>query len=351
MILLITYVLIALCFSFLCSIAEAVLLSVTTPHIALMESNNVPSGKILKELKKDVNKPLAAILTLNTIAHTVGAAGAGAQAAVVFGNGYLALASAVLTLLILVFSEIIPKTLGAHYWRSLAPATAYSLKYLIWFLYPFVKVSENLTARMVEGPTLRGFSRAEFSAMANISAEEGLLEQQESSFLQNLLLLNKIRVEEVMTPRTVIFSLSECSTVGHYFHQHDSSRFSRIPIYSDGHQEKIIGFILRSDLLLAQSRGNTASTVMTYNRKLHAILDLTKVDKALEEFIRLKTQVMLVVDEYGGVEGMVTMEDLQETLLGMEIVDEGDTIEDMQQLALKLAKRRRKDMAAQHEKP
>jgi CBS domain containing-hemolysin-like protein len=316
-----------------------------------MEAENVPAGKILKGLKKDVNKPLAAILTLNTIAHTVGAAGAGAQAAVVFGNGYLALASAVLTLLILVFSEIIPKTLGAHYWRSLAPATAYSLKYLIWLLYPFVKVSENLTAKMVGGPTLSGFSREEFSAMANISAQEGLLEKQESSFLQNLLLLNKIRVEKIMTPRTVIFSLPQSCTVGHYFHKHDSSRFSRIPIYSDGHQEKITGFVLRSDLLLAQSRGNSSSTVITYSRKLHAILDLTTVDRALEECIRLKAQAMLVVDEYGGVEGMVTMEDLLETLLGMEIVDEGDTIEDMQQLALKLAKRRRKDMAGRGENP
>ena len=150
MILLFTYVLIALVFSFLCSIAEAVLLSVTSAHIALMESENKPSAPVLKTLKEDIKKPLAAILTLNTIAHTIGAAGAGAQAAVVFGNAYVALASAVLTLLILIFSEIIPKTLGAHYWRSLAPATAYGLKFLVWLLYPFVKLSEKLTSGMVE---------------------------------------------------------------------------------------------------------------------------------------------------------------------------------------------------------
>jgi len=339
MILLITYVLIALGFSFLCSIAEAVLLSVTSAHIALMESENKSSAPLLKKLKDDVHKPLAAILTLNTIAHTVGAAGAGAQAVVVFGSASVAIASAVLTLLILIFSEIIPKTIGAHYWRSLAPVTAYTLKFLIWLLYPFVMLSEKLTRGMVEGPRLNGFSRAEFSAMADLSVEEGQLDQQESSILKNLLLLNEIRVEEVMTPRTVISSLPESSTVETFFHKHDDIRFSRIPIYSDGNQEQMVGFVLRSDLLLAQSRGNTTTLLKTYCRELHAILASTKVAKALEEFIGLKSQLMLVIDEYGGVEGLVTLEDLLETMLGLEIVDESDKTIDMQQLALKLARR------------
>ncbi len=339
MVLLITYVLIALGFSFLCSIAEAVLLSVTSAHIALMESENRPSAPLLKKLKDDINKPLAAILTLNTIAHTVGAAGAGAQAAVVFGSASVAVASAVLTLLILIFSEIIPKTLGAHYWRSLAPVIAYTLKFLIWFLYPFVMLSEKLTSGMVEGPRLNGFSRAEFSAMADLSVEEGQLDKQESSILKNLLLLNEIRVKEVMTPRTVIFSLSELSTVETFFHKYDDIRFSRIPIYSDGNQEQLIGFVLRSDLLLAQSRGNTTTPLKTYCREMHAILESTKVAKALDEFIRLKSQLMLVIDEYGGVEGLIAMEDLLETMLGLEIVDESDKTVDMQQLALKLAQR------------
>jgi magnesium and cobalt exporter, CNNM family len=258
----------------------------------------------------------------------------------VFGSAYVAAASAVLTLLILIFSEIIPKTLGAHYWRSLAPVTAHVLKFLIWFLYPFVKLSEKLTSGMVEGPTLSGFSRAEFSAMVDVSAEEGQLEKQESSMLKNLLLLNAIRVEEVMTPRTVIFSLSESSTVETFFHKYDDTRFSRIPIYSDGNQEQIIGFVLRSDLLLAQSRGNTTTLLKTYCREIHAILDSTKVAKALEEFIGFKSQLMLVIDEYGGVEGLVTLEDLLETMLGLEIVDESDKTIDMQQLALKLARRK-----------
>ena len=178
MILLVVYVGIALGFSFLCSIAEAVLLSVTVGYLAVMEQENKPSAAKLRVLKEDINKPLAAILTLNTIAHTVGAAGAGAQAMEVFGNASLGIVSAVLTLLILVFSEIIPKTIGAHYWQSLAPVTAYTVSFLIWILYPFVKLSELLTRSLTHGPGLKGFNRDEFAAMAQLSWEEGLLEKE-----------------------------------------------------------------------------------------------------------------------------------------------------------------------------
>ena len=341
MILLIVYVVIALGFSFLCSIAEAVLLSVSNAHIALMEAEDHPAAKLLKELKDDVNKPLAAILTLNTIAHTVGAAGAGAQAAAVFGNTYVAIISAVLTLLILVFSEIIPKTLGAYYWKTLAPITAYTLRVLIWVLYPFVKLSQKLTSGMVEGSGLSGFSRAEFSAMVDLSAQEGQLGHRESAMLKNLLLLNNVSVEEIMTPRTVIFSLPENITVEAFFHKHKELRFSRIPIFSDGHPEKIEGFVLRNDLLLAQSRGNGINPLTTYCREMPAILETTSVAEALEKFMRFSAQMMLIVDEYGGVEGLVTLEDIFETMLGLEIVDENDKTVDMQQLALKIARRRR----------
>jgi len=175
MALLITYVLIALVFSFLCSIAEAVLLSVTTAYIAVLEKQGKPSGTLLHQLKSEINKPLAAILTLNTIAHTIGAAGAGAQVTIVFGNAYLGVASAILTLLILFLSEIIPKTLGAHHWRSLAPATAYGLKFLIVLLYPFVRLTVRMTKGITEGVTFNGFSRQEFAVMAELSAQEGQL--------------------------------------------------------------------------------------------------------------------------------------------------------------------------------
>ena len=345
MLLLITYVLIALVFSFLCSIAEAVLLSITSSHIAVLEKRGKPAAAILRKLKQNINQPLAAILTLNTIAHTLGAAGAGAQATMIFGNEYLGIISAVLTLLILVFSEIIPKTLGAHYWKTLAPATAYLLQGLIFILYPFVKLSEKITRGMTEGPTLSGFSRSEFAAMAELGEKEGRLAEQESAIIRNLLLLRKTRLDEVMTPRTVIFSLPETTTVGAFFHRHEQTRFSRIPIYRDD-QENIIGFVLRSDLLLAQARGNTEKTLSTYCREIAALPETLTVAQAFEQFLLLRSQIMLVIEEYGGVEGIVTLEDLLETLIGLEIVDESDQTEDMQKLALQRWRRRMKNQSS-----
>jgi len=255
MVLLITFVLVALVFSFLCSIAEAVLLSVTVPYVAVLEKSGRPSGAMLRSLKMEISKPLSAILTLNTIAHTIGAAGAGAQVAVLFGNAYLGAASVVLTLLILVLSEIIPKTLGARHWRRLAPATAYGLRFLVWVLYPFVMLSEKITGRMVDGPTLNGFSRQEFAVMAELSAAEGQLAERESQVLKNLLLLRETRVKDAMTPRPVVFSLPEFTTVAAFFDEHQSVRFSRIPLFRDDPDE-VEGFVLRSDLLLAHAKGD-----------------------------------------------------------------------------------------------
>ena len=241
MTLLIVYIAVALLFSFLCSIAEAVLLSVTTPYIALQEKRHPRTGNILRELKQDINRPLAAILTLNTIAHTVGAAGAGAQAAAVFGNAWVGLVSAILTLLILVFSEIIPKTLGAHYWKALAPATAHGLRYLVLALYPFVLLSVRLTGKLTDETTLTGFSREEFLVMADLSAREGRLAPQESRILKNLLLLRRNPVRDAMTPRTVVFSLPSSMRVQSWFQRYHKSRFSRIPIYAKD-RDPVTGF-------------------------------------------------------------------------------------------------------------
>ncbi len=343
MLLLIIYILIALGFSFLCSIAEAVLLSVSSAHVALLVKQGKKSGKLLRTLKADINQPLAAILTLNTIAHTVGAAGAGAQAVKVFGSAYVGVASAVLTLLILIFSEIIPKTLGAHYWRQLAPLTAVTLKGLVWILYPFVKLSEQLTRGLTHGPTLAGFSRSEFAAMAELSVKEGQLAPRESTILKNLLRLRKTPIADAMTPRTVVFSLPEESTVAEFFEQHGQVRFSRIPIYAEN-QDQVTGFVLRSDLLLAQARGNGENPLKTYLRTLPALLDKMSMSQAFDEFMRLRAHIMLVVDEYGGLKGLLSLEDLLETLLGLEIVDEGDNAVDMQQLARRLWRRRAKEM-------
>lgn len=341
--LLITYVLIALVFSFLCSVAEAVLLSITQAHIAMMEKAESRAGTILRELKSDVSRPLAAILTLNTIAHTIGAAGAGAQAAVVFGSNSVGIASAILTLLILIFSEIIPKTLGAQYWRALAVPTAYGLKGLVWVLYPFVKLSMLITSRISEGPTLSGFSREEFAVMTDLSTQAGRLGEHESSMLKNILFLKDTPVRDVMTPRPVVFSLPDDTRVEQFFYQYDDVRFSRIPVFSEN-KDNVCGFVLRTDLLLAQARGNTDSTLNKYSRDIPAVLETVKLNQVFQQMLKEHIQIMLVVDEYGNPEGIVTQEDVLETILGLEIIDEGDTAEDMQKVARRLWKKRAQKM-------
>ena len=347
MLLLIIYILVAILFSFACSIFEAVLLSVNNAHIALMDKNGEPAGPLLRELKDDISKPLAAILTLNTIAHTIGAAGAGAQAAAVFGSAYVGVASAVLTLLILIFSEIIPKTLGATYWRKLAPITTYSLKYLIIFLYPFVKLSEKITGRLSSEPTLNGFSREEFAAMAEISSQDGQLVQQETMFLKNLMQLRSMQVKDAMTPRTVTFSLSQQLTVEEFFHKYDQKPFTRIPIYQ-GDREDITGYVFRSDLLLAQARGNGERKLENYRRDLPALLAAMPLSQALNEMLQQRVHLMLAINEYSGVEGIITLEDVMETMLGFEIVDEKDKAIDMQKEAKKQWKRRADEIGYDH---
>ena len=325
---------IALIFSFLCSIAEAVLLSITAGYIIVLEKEGKKTGPILRDLKSDVNQPLAAILTLNTISHTTGAVGAGAQAAVVFGSDYIGIASAVLTLLILVLSEIIPKTIGATYWRELAPATAVGVKFITWLLFPFVRLSEIITSGLVRESSLTGFSRDEFAAMAELGADEGTIAVEESQVLRNLLLLNETGVEDAMTPRTVVFSLSEKLLVEGFFHKYDQTPFTRILTYK-GDKDNINGFVIRNDLLLAQARGSCKKRLAKYRRPIGALLNTTSLSHALNEMLKQQAQIMLIVDEYGTMKGIITMEDLIETLLGLEIIDEKDKTENMRRLAKK----------------
>lgn len=339
MLLLIIYVLIALGFSFLCSIAEAVLLSITIGYIAVLEEEKPASADRLRTLKKDINKPLAAILTLNTIAHTVGAAGAGAQATALFGNAYLGIISGVLTLLILVFSEIIPKSLGAHYWQKLAPITGYCVSTLVVVLYPFVRLSEFLTGPITEGPGLKGFNRDELTAMARLSWENGLLEDQETEAMLNLLSMHKLQVSGAMTPRSVIFSVPESMSIEEYCDKHYSERFSRIPVYADNVNE-ITGFVLLNDVLLARVRGEKDQPVGSYRRELKAILPGFPLTAAFNQFLEQRANILMVVDEFGEVLGILTLEDVLETMLGLELIDEGDKSRDMQELARRFWRRK-----------
>ncbi len=342
MLLLTTYVLIALVFSFLCSIAEAVILSVTTPYILVLESEGKKSAPRLQALKSNINDPLAVILTLNTIAHTIGAAGAGAQAALVFGSVYVGIFSAVLTLLILVFSEIIPKALGAQYWRALAPTTAYFLTHLIKVLYPFVWLSNFLTKGLKHKSAVTGFTRKEFSAMAELGEQEGQLAKNEFLVLKNLFNLQEIRAREVMTPRTVMFSMDQATSVEEAVHEIKNNPFSRIPIYDE--PDQITGFVLRTDLLSAHLDDKQACQLVVFKRELHAVLDQAKLLTVFTQFIEYDTHIFLVVDEYGVTKGLLTMEDVLETLLGIEITDESDSITDMQLLAKRYGRLRHKKM-------
>jgi CBS domain containing-hemolysin-like protein len=333
MLLLITFVLLAVGVSFLCSIAEAVLLSSTTSYVLSLEKEGRPSGRILKALKDDINSPLAVILTLNTIAHTIGAAGAGAQATLLFGNVYLGVFSAVLTLVILVFSEIIPKALGAHYWRALAPMTGFALFYLIKILYPFVVMSRKLTGWLASSEEIvQGFSRNEFAAMAELGEQEGELEAHEAKMLQNIFSLQEKTVREVMTPRSVIFSLSEENTLQALLEARDKDNFSRIPVY-DSEPDNITGFVLRMELLMSSAHGEADKPLREFRRDLPAILDKFSLLAAFDQFLNQGSQIMLVVNEYGETQGLITLEDVFEELLGTEITDESDAVEDMQKLA------------------
>lgn len=344
MFLLVIYVLIALVFSFICSVAEAVILSVSQSYISLLEKENKRSGKLLNSLTSDINKPLSAILTLNTIAHTMGAAGAGAQAASVFGEAYMGIISAVLTLLILVFSEIIPKTLGATYWKALAPITAYFLKYLIFALYPFVVMSQKLTQGFTEESPLKGLSRSELLAMAELSGKEGQLAQQEAQFLQNLLTLHERKITDAMTHRTVVFSVSEELSVEEFVTSHSNIGFSRIPVYENNETESITGYIMRTDILLAKARGENTKSLREFANELPTLLGDMPLSATFDHFLDSRVHMLLVVDEYGGVEGLLTLEDLLESLLGIEIVDERDTTVSMKRLAKIMWKRREKRM-------
>lgn len=341
MFLLFFYIMIALVISFLCSVAEAVLLSVTPSFIAKLSKDGKKTAQLLNDLKKDVNRPLAAILTLNTIAHTIGAAQAGAQAAKVFGNNYVGVASAILTLLILVFSEIIPKTLGAVYWRQLAGVVARSLVVLNIVLYPFVIMAEFLTKYLSSGAPLNGFNRDEFAAMVDIGDQEGALATKESKVLRNIFRFRFAKVRDIMTPRTVLFALSQARTVGDVFGEIQDVSFSRIPIF-DKTIDQITGFVLKSDIFLTHAKGEDNRILDEFRRDIKIIPGSLSLFELLELLLDTQQHITVVIDEFGGVEGIVTLEDVVETLLGFEIVDEADTTVDMQALARNLWKKRAK---------
>lgn len=334
MTLLIFYVTLAISVSFLCSILEAVILSISPSFMAALENDRPKLAARLKHLKDDIDRPLAAILTLNTIAHTVGAAGAGAQAAVVFGDAALGVFSAILTFLILVLSEIIPKTIGATYWRGLVPIVLSILPPLIWILWPLVKMSQLLTKLLSNGEKKSVISREELSALANVGAREGVVDASESRIVQNLLRFDALTVADIMTPRTVVYALSSETTVGELVEKLEKVRFSRIPVFN-GTIDKVSGFVLKTELLVKAIQGKLEVPVSELKRELAHVDATMHLRELFELLLQNDRHIALVVDEFGGTDGIVTLEDVVETLLGLEIVDEADTIEDLQAMARK----------------
>ncbi len=331
MLLLTIYVSIAIGVSFICSVLEAVLLSISPSYIAQLKQNGHPAAESLDKLKTDIDRPLASILTLNTIAHTIGAATAGAQAAVVFGSQWLGVFSAVLTLGILVLSEIVPKTIGATYWRQLAPASASVLRWMVFFLTPFVWFSEQITKRLARGhqaPKMRD----ELSAMAILAKESGEFAEGESKILSNLLGIQDVPVTQVMTPRPVVFRVDAEMSVNTFLEQHKDTPFSRPLVYSE-QSDNIIGFVHRLELFRLQQAGCGEKALGEVMRPIHVLLNNLPLPKAFDQMMAQRLQLSLVVDEYGTIQGIITLEDIFEHLVGEEIVDEADKTTDMQELA------------------
>ncbi|MDO6613135.1 CNNM domain-containing protein [Shewanella sp. 1_MG-2023] len=333
MITLIIIVFIAIAISFLCSVFEAVLLSVTPSYIANLAKTNPKAAKRLDKQKQNVESPLVSILTLNTIAHTVGAAVAGAQAAKVFGDEMLGVFSGVLTFLILFFSEIIPKTLGANYWRSLASPVSLILVWMERATKPLIWMSSQVTKLMGKGDEGQ-YIRQEMSAMAEIGRQSGELDKQESAILTQMLSVKEMPVSAIMTPRTVMFKLPIHLSQGEFVTQFLAKPFTRIPVYQDD-PDNIIGYVNRNNIIQAE-RYTPKESIGVLKKNLLVIPETAKILPIFELMIKRNTKIAMIVDEYGSGEGIVTLEDIVESLLGLEIVDSNDPVTDMQQLARKL---------------
>lgn len=338
--LLLTYLFLAIFVSFLCSVLEAVLLSVTPSYIESLKSKGKDLLSVkLKALKDDIDKPLAAILSFNTIAHTVGAAGVGAQASIVFGDEYLGWVSAALTLLILIFSEIIPKTIGATFWRPLCGFSVSILQALIIAMYPLVMLSMLITKLLSGDEKKNSISREEVSAMADIGEKEGIFHKTESKMLKNMIRFRNIKAEDIMTPRTVIVMVQETQTIDELFKNPDFSKFSRIPIFK-ANRDDISGYVHKNDVLTCLAKDEHDKLLSEIKREIIMISKDAKLPELLDLLLVNKEHIALATDRYGGVSGMLTMEDVMETILGQEIMDEYDNIEDMQLYARKRWRKR-----------
>ncbi len=346
-------------FSFLCSVLEAVLLSVTPTFISVKKREKKDYATTLEHLKKDVDKPLIAILTLNTIAHTVGAMMVGIEAEKlpfkieVFGINTVGIVSAIMTFLILVASEIIPKTIGATYWKKLANFSAKTLTIMIFPLkWSGILWLLQLTTKLIGG-TGHGsiLTRESFMAMTDIAHEEGVFQENESKVIKNLLTFKEVFAKDVMTPRTVMKIENQNTTVEEFFKKNLNLRFSRVPVYVDD-PDNIKGLVLKDEVFKEMALGNGSKKLSELKRNIIVVGRNIPIPTLFEKLIESRNHMALVVDEYGSVSGLVTMEDVIETLLGLEIMDESDNVSDLQLLARKSWEIRAKKLGIlENEKP
>lgn len=342
MVVLFLFFFIAISISFLCSIWEAVLLSITPSYASLIKKEKPGIGKLLSIFKNDIDRPLSAILTLNTIAHTSGAMGVGVQAGKIFGEtqlnlyffeiSYESLIAGLMTLAILILSEIIPKTIGASYWKQLTPFTVRCLRVLMFILKPFVWLSMLITNRIKSKGTKSVYSRADMAAMADAGLQSGAIDKEEKSIIQNLLKLENIHIKEIMTPRTVVNIVDENQTLGELYEKYNPFHFSRIPVYNEK-QNNVTGFVLKDGILENIAADNFSKKVTDIKRKILFTEPEATVASVFDMLINQKQHLAMVADEFGTMVGLVTIEDIVETLFGFEIVDESDKVADLQQLA------------------
>ncbi len=333
-------ILITILISFLCSTLESVLMSTTLSYINFREEEGYAAARLMKQYKTEPERPLAAILSLNTIANTVGAAAIGHQAVVVFGEVWFGVVSAVVTILILVFAEIIPKTIGTTYWKKLMGFAAYTIRGLIFLLYPCVLFIQWITNLFPEAEEA-AVSREEVIAMANVGEEEGVIEEDENKIIHNVMRLDDIKAYDVMTPRVVASIAPEKMTLQEFYDTDKYDHFSRIPVYTDS-QEYITGYVLRNDVLEDLAEDNFNKTLGDIKRQLPQFNEEMSVGDIFDQMLKQKSQISIVIDEYGCFQGILTLEDVIETIFGLEIIDENDEVTDMQQYARERWKQRQK---------
>ena len=329
--------------SFICSILESVLLSINMSYVAVLEKERPSVGKLLRLHKENISKSIASILILNTVANTLGAAAVGAQASIIFGNDAVVIVSMIMTFAILFFSEIIPKTIGALYWKQLAPFSAYIIRIFIWFTYPIILTTLFVTDKISKGKEdSNSLTKEELLESMLLSEDEGVIDEKESDVIENILRLDNIKANEILTPRSVVFALDEKMSIKEIIQtKEDIFKFSRIPVYKDS-IEDVVGLVMTKKIF-QQALVDDSVLLGSIKKDIFAINENIPVSKTLDLFIKKKEHMFLVTDNYDQTEGIITLEDCVETILGVEIVDESDSTVDMRELAKQKMKQKRKE--------